>query len=63
MLVLAQKVNRKFVVYLDGQQILEIAVTELRGKTVRLGFVAPPEVKIWREEKDPHQRQPKGNAA
>lgn len=29
---------------------IRIVVTEIRGKQVRLGFEAPPEVKIQREE-------------
>lgn len=63
MLVLARKLNEKIVVYLDGQMILEIAVTDLTRSTVRLGFIAPPDVKIWREESDPHNGEQKGEAA
>ena len=63
MLVLAIKVNEKIIVYLDNQKILEIAVTELNRSTVRLGFDAPQEVRIWREKTDPHNRRQDEDAA
>ena len=47
MLVLTRRVNENIVVpSLD----LTITVVAVKGETVRLGFTAPPEVQIYREE-------------
>ncbi|MBL9085257.1 MAG: carbon storage regulator [Planctomycetales bacterium] len=46
MLVLTRKVGERIRV---GESI-DVVVTEIRGDKVRLGFEAPPEVKILREE-------------
>ena len=54
MLVLARKLHEKvFLIDEAGRIIAEITVTELHGGTVRLGFVALPEIKIWRQERSP----------
>lgn len=62
-LILARKLDEKIVLYLNDQMILEIAVTEIARSTVRLAFVAPLDVKIWREEADPHNKPQTGDAA
>lgn len=46
-LVLTRKVGQ--VIYLDGGRI-KIVVVANNGKSVRLGFEAPPEIRIDREE-------------
>ena len=54
MLVLARKLNEKiFLIDEAGQVIAEITVTELHAGTVRLGFVALPEIRIWRQKRSP----------
>ena len=54
MLVLARKVHEKiFLMDETGRIIAEIIVTDLHGNVVRLGFVARPEIKIWREKRFP----------
>lgn len=47
MLVLSRKVGEKIVI--DGKRII-VTVLEIRPDKVRLGFIAPKEVKIDREE-------------
>ena len=49
MLVLTREVNE--VVRISDD--IEIAITEIDGKRVRLGITAPPEVEIWRSELQP----------
>lgn len=46
MLVLTRKIDETIV--LAGG--IEITVVEIRGDTVKLGIVAPPEVKVYRAE-------------
>jgi carbon storage regulator len=46
MLVLSRKPSQK--VFINGT--IEIRVLETRGKTVKLGFVCPPDVAVHREE-------------
>lgn len=46
MLVLNRKRSQK--IFIDGT--IEIRVLEIRGKTVKLGFVCPPDVAVHREE-------------
>ena len=46
MLVLSRKKNEKIVI--DSN--ITITIVEVRGDKVRLGFDAPPEVKIFRSE-------------
>lgn len=49
MLVLARKKNESIVIELPGGNIT-VTVAEIRGDKVRLGFVAPKEVPIHRQE-------------
>jgi len=46
MLVLSRKVGERVVI---GDQIV-VTVLEVKGRQVRLGFEAPPDVQIWRGE-------------
>lgn len=46
MLCLSRKKNESIVI--DGNIV--ITVVEVRGDRVRLGFIAPPEIKIHRSE-------------
>lgn len=59
MLVLSRKVNEKIMIDFNGV-IAEVCVVELRGDKVRLGFVAPLDVQIHREEVYKSIHQPKG---
>ena len=46
MLVLSRKVGERVVI---GDRIT-VTVLEVKGRQVRLGFEAPPDVQIWRGE-------------
>jgi carbon storage regulator CsrA len=46
MLVLSRKVGERVVI---GENIF-VTVLEVKGRQVRLGFEAPPEIQIWRGE-------------
>ena len=46
MLVLSRKIGEKIVI---GEGIV-VTVLEVKGRQVRLGLEAPPEVSIWRGE-------------
>ena len=46
MLVLSRKVGERVVIG-DG---IVVTVLEVKGRQVRLGFEAPPDVQIWRGE-------------
>lgn len=46
MLVLSRKIGERVVIG-DG---IVVTVLEVKGRQVRLGFDAPPEVQIWRGE-------------
>ena len=46
MLVLSRKVGERVVI---GDRIV-VTVLEVKGRQVRLGFEAPPDVQIWRGE-------------
>jgi carbon storage regulator len=52
MLVLSRKLGER--VRIAGGVVVE--VLEIRGRRIRLGFDAPPEVAIWREELPPLPR-------
>ena len=46
MLVLSRKIGERVVI---GDRIV-VTVLEVKGRQVRLGFEAPPDVQIWRGE-------------
>jgi carbon storage regulator len=46
MLVLSRKVGERVVI---GDRIV-VTVLEVKGRQVRLGFEAPPDIQIWRGE-------------
>jgi carbon storage regulator len=54
MLVLSRKVNEQIVI---GDNI-RVTVVSIRGNQIRLGFEAPPEVLIFREELRPDHVPP-----
>lgn len=49
MLVLSRKENESVVARIDGR-LVKITVTEIRGDKVRLGFEAPRDIEVDREE-------------
>lgn len=49
MLVLTRKKNEKIVIS-HGDVMIEVTVMEIRDGRVRLGLLAPPDVKICRHE-------------
>lgn len=49
MLVVSRKNGERVFVVVDGRR-LEVVVAGIESNKVRLGFVAPPDVKILREE-------------
>lgn len=51
MLVLTRKVGESVDIEIGGG--IKVTVIEVRGKQVRLGFTAPEDVDIWREEIKP----------
>lgn len=46
MLVLKRKIGETVQITSE----IEVRVLAVHGSTVRLGFIAPPEVRIWRKE-------------
>jgi len=58
MLVLSRSPNEKIFVLLPDGQKIEILITQMRYNKVRLGFTAPPTVKIMREELLPENNAP-----
>lgn len=57
MLVLSRRANESL--ELTGGII--VTVVEVRGKQIRLGITAPPNIDVWRAEKGPlTQRQDNG---
>lgn len=62
MLVLSRKVGERITIG-DG---VVVEVVEVRGRHVRLGIVAPEDVRIWREEvswSEPSRRPARALAA
>jgi carbon storage regulator len=60
MLVLSRKIGERVTIG-DG---VVVTVLEVKGKQVRLGFEAPPDVPIWRGElefQDHHREAPKAS--
>lgn len=49
MLVLKRKIGERIVLAINGVEV-EIEVVDVRGRQAKLGFAAPPDVKIWRKE-------------
>lgn len=50
MLVLGRHPNERITLFIPGHEPIQIIVTEICHRQVRLGFLAPPEVKIYRNE-------------
>ncbi|MEA1998468.1 MAG: carbon storage regulator [Euryarchaeota archaeon] len=50
MLVLSRKKNEKIIIPLGEAGVIEVAIVEIRGDKVRLGFSAPKEIPVHREE-------------
>ena len=50
MLVLSRKVNESIQILLPGNQIIRVVVTKFQKGQVSLGFIAPQEIRIYREE-------------
>lgn len=50
MLVLSRKKNEKIVIPLGELGVIEVVVVEIRGDKVRLGFQAPKDIPVHREE-------------
>ncbi|MEK7587115.1 MAG: carbon storage regulator [Patescibacteria group bacterium] len=50
MLVLSRGPDKKIMVVLPDGRIIEITVVDTRGDNVRLGFTAPDDILIYREE-------------
>jgi len=53
MLVLSRKIGERVLI---GDRIV-VTVLEVKGRQVRLGFEAPPDVPIWRGELEFHERR------
>lgn len=49
MLVLTRLAGERFVIDANGTEII-IEVVEAKLSRAKIGFVAPPEVRVWREE-------------
>ena len=58
MLVLSRKVGERVVI---GDNIV-VTVLEVKGRQVRLGFEAPPDIQIWRGEIARHRWMMRGYA-
>lgn len=58
MLVIGRKPKQKVIMLLNGEKVTEITVVEVHGSTVKLGFVAPSQMKIWRDEVCPENGKP-----
>lgn len=56
MLVLTRKIHESVICNVGGREIKVTVVKD--GKTVRLGFTAPDDVQIYREELEPNHRTP-----
>ena len=50
MLVLSRKENESVIIPMDDGNQIEVLVVEIRGDKIRLGFSAPKDVPIHREE-------------
>lgn len=61
MLVLGRKKNQKVILYRGKERIAEITVADIRNKRVKLGFDAPKEITIDREEVFESKHSKKGN--
>lgn len=50
MLVLSRKPGQRITMDLGDGRSIVITLVEMRGESVRMGFSAPADVKIWRNE-------------
>lgn len=50
MLVITRKQNEALVLLLPNGQEIDVVVTEVKGRQVRLGFELPEDVELVREE-------------
>ena len=50
MLVLSRKKNEEIVATLPDGSRIKVMIVDVRGEKIRLGFTAPPNVKIYRQE-------------
>lgn len=50
MLILSRKIDEKITIEIPGMEPIQIMLTDVIGKKVRLGFDAPREYKIFRNE-------------
>ena len=49
MLVLSRKKNESIIIN-DGDKIVRLKIIEINGNSIRIGFEAPKEISIHREE-------------
>lgn len=49
MLVLSRKKNESIIIG-DGQKTIKVKIIEINGNSIRLGFEAPSDISIHREE-------------
>lgn len=50
MLVLSRKLNESTIIQQGGKEICRVTIVEIDRNKIRLGFTAPREIEIYREE-------------